>query len=318
MIDPHVHCRDGKQAYKATIAETIALAQEQGIDTIFDMPNTDPPILSMDDVMERLTLVPNDKMEAYRLFIGATSDENQLEEAVRCWEMFSPVIGIKMYAGQSVGDLAIIGEDEQKFVYRKLSDLGYTGVLAVHCEKEAYMLPHLWDPKHPETHSAARPKEAEIESTRDQISFAREEGFEGTLHIVHMSCPETTDLVQKAKPYLSITGAVTPHHLMFDTERMKRPGGLMLKMNPPLRSPKDRERMVSYLRDGKIDWMESDHAPHASYEKMGPPYASGFPSLHMYRTCVDAFLPAQGVTPDIIKAVTYWNIIRTFGHKLSR
>ena len=58
MIDPHVHCRDGKQAYKETIEHVLKVAQEQGVKKIFDMPNTDPPILYEKDVQERLKLVP--------------------------------------------------------------------------------------------------------------------------------------------------------------------------------------------------------------------------------------------------------------------
>ena len=65
MIDPHVHCRDGKQAYKSTIKEVFEIAEMQGVKIIFDMPNTDPPVFTRDDVAERLKLVPQKYKKKY-------------------------------------------------------------------------------------------------------------------------------------------------------------------------------------------------------------------------------------------------------------
>ena len=72
-IDPHVHCRDGKQKYKETIEHVFKLCDQAGIDVICDMPNTDPPVLRAEDVERRLGLVPKDDWTRYRLFIGATA-----------------------------------------------------------------------------------------------------------------------------------------------------------------------------------------------------------------------------------------------------
>ena len=69
-----------------------------------------------------------------------------------------------MFAGHSVGNLGIIGEDEQRGVYKVLTEEGYEGVLGVHCEKEALLRNDLWDPSKPESHCDARPPEAEYES----------------------------------------------------------------------------------------------------------------------------------------------------------
>ena len=70
-IDPHVHCRDGKQAYKETIEHAFKVANSQGVRIIFDMPNTDPPIVSQNGFFERLALVPDDQRDNYFIWMGS-------------------------------------------------------------------------------------------------------------------------------------------------------------------------------------------------------------------------------------------------------
>ena len=316
MIDPHVHCRDGKQAYKETIKHVFEIAQEQGVKKIFDMPNTDPPILFKKDVQERLRLVPENRKGDYFLYIGATANKRQLEEFTKCYNEYNEVIGIKLYAGKSVGNLAVIEEEEQRKIYKTLADLDYGGVLAVHCEKEDYLKPELFDPSNPITHSYARPKKAEIESIKDQIRFAKETNFKGILHIVHISCFESVELVEKARIEIKITCGTTPHHILWDKEMLNRPDGLLYKMNPPLRDKEDVVKLRQYLKEGRIDWIETDHAPHAIGEKLFMPFLSGYPSLYLYRDFVSKFLPNIGIDKKLIEKLTFENIYKTFETKL--
>jgi len=316
MIDPHVHCRDGEQAYKETIKHVFEVAQEQGVKKIFDMPNTNPPILCEKNVQERLSFVPKSRGGDYFLYIGATADEKQLEEAVGCYDKYKEIVGIKLYAGKSVGDLGVIDAENQRRIYEILSNLGYKGVLAVHCEKGSYLKPEIWNPLNPITHSYARPKEAEIEAVKDQIRFAKETNFKGVLHIVHVSCPEVIELVEKARTEMRITCGVTPHHILWNNEMLNRPDGLLYKMNPPLRDKEDVIKLRRYLKEGKIDWIETDHAPHSIGEKLFPPYLSGYPSLYLYRNFVGEFLPKMGVDRNLIKKLAFENIYKVFKNKL--
>jgi dihydroorotase len=316
MIDPHVHCRDGKQAYKETIKHVLEIAEKQGVKKIFDMPNTDPPILFKKDVQERLKLVPKNRKGDYFLYVGATANKRQLEEFTKCYNEYNAVIGIKLYAGKSVGNLAVIGMEEQKKVYRILSELNFKGVIAVHCEKENYLKPELWNPSNPITHSYTRPKKAEIESITDQIKFAREANFKGVLHIVHVSCPESIELIEKARKEMKITCGVTPHHILWSNEMLNRPDGLLYKINPPLRDREDVKKLRQCLKEGKIDWIETDHAPHSIGEKLFTPFLSGYPSLYLYKDFVSKFLPNMGVDKKLIKKLTFENIYKIFETKL--
>jgi len=315
-IDPHVHCRDGKQSYKETIVHAFSVADAQGVQKIFDMPNTDPPITTEEHIIERLKLVPEDRMDDYYIWIGASSDANQIKEAAVCVEKYRNVIGLKLYAGTSVGDLSVVELEDQRKVYQALADVGYKGTVAVHCDKESLMKPELWDPKNPISHCQARPLEAEVISTKEQIELVRETGYSGRIHICHITSDETVMLVDGARRNIPITCGVTPHHIIWDESMMERPDGLLYKMNPPLRDQKTVSALRKCLLDGKIDWIETDYAPHQVGEKMFPPYMSGYPSLCLYKDFVENFLPSLGASEELIEKMTYGNIWKAFENKL--
>ena len=307
-IDPHVHFRDEEQSYKETIAHGLKVAESQGVGMVFDMPNTERPLLREDDLQRRLKLVPKNTECGYKVYIGATANKEQLIEAARLATERGEVAGIKMFAGKSTGDLAIIKEEEQRVVYEALAD--YEGVLAVHCEKEEFMS-NSFDPKRPLSHAESRPKQAEIESVKDQLRFAEEAGFKGRLHVCHASCAETVRLVRSARVKASC--GVTPHHLLWDDSMLEKEHGLLYKMNPPLRSKREVEELRGCVKRGEVDWIETDHAPHAIGEKLHAGYPSGYPSLYLYARFVDEFLPSLGMDESLIRRMTFDNINEAFG-----
>lgn len=312
-IDPHVHCRDGQQSYKETIEHVFRLCDREGIDVIFDMPNTDPPVLRTADLEARLALVPSADQLRYRIFLGSIPDENQLREAVALVKECKQTVGIKMYAGQSVGQLGVCAEKDQRKIYDTLAGLGYLGILAVHCEKEN-MCRKDFDPQKPISHCACRPPEAEIRAIEDQIRFVRASGFRGILHICHVSTASSVALIRSVRAEIKITCGVTPHHLLWSNTQMNNREGLLYKVNPPLREMTDCIALRQALKSGDIDWIETDHAPHPISEKFYPPYASGYPSICLYGNLVDNVLPLWGFDKNMIKNVTCNNIKKTFKH----
>ena len=160
------------------------------------MPNTAPPLTRRREIEKRLSLADSAIKDLtisffHGVYAGVTDEEDQLKEIVTVYrELFPRVVGLKMFAGHSTGRLGLVTEAEQRRVYQTLTGLEYTGVLAVHCEKESCMHPEKFDPSRPWTHGTARPAEAEVRSVEDQIAFARDAGFTGLLHICHVSVPE--------------------------------------------------------------------------------------------------------------------------------
>lgn len=313
-IDPHVHCRDENEAKKSTILKTSRLAKTEGVRCIFDMPNCNPPIVSRERVKERLRLAEGGLVDYY-VYVGLTADPDQIAEAVEVAKTEDKVCGLKLYAGPSVGNLSVTEESKQREIYRILANLDYQGVLAVHCEKESLFRMELWNPKEPRTWNLARPPESEIESVKDQIKFAWEANFKGNLHICHVSCPESVEIIVQARRFLRITCGVTPHHLLHPDEKLEGETGLLYKVNPPLRDEARVKKLRQYLKEGKIDWIETDHAPHRLEEKLGPPYASGIPSLRGYKWFLKWLNKTQGLSWNEIERLTYWNIVKNFGIK---
>jgi dihydroorotase len=321
MIDPHVHLRDWNQAHKETLRHGFSVAWRAGLDGVFEMPNTDPPLTSREAVLRRI----DDADRALRglgvplfhgLYAGLTADPRQIEEVVRIWsERFPRVVGLKMYAGHSTGNMGIVEREAQAGVYRRLSELGFTGVLAVHCEKESLMKP-----------DAA--------------------GFRGTLHICHISTPWALDLLRGKHPRGEAAAAapdpfrascgLTPHHALLDQEMMDEPDGILLKMNPPLRPRPLPMKMLNRLLAGEIDWIETDHAPHTIAEKRGGAAsgghgaataggtpaqggsqpASGIPVLPFHPHFV-RLLAQKGMTAKRLEEVTHGAICRTFGIQIA-
>jgi dihydroorotase len=244
----------------------------------------------------------------------------QIEEAVRAWkDLFPRVVGLKMYAGHSTGQMGIVDPREQALVYRTLSALGFTGVLAVHCEKEDLLRPAEWDPSRPVSHARARPPAAEVASVDDQKTFARAARFRGTLHVCHISTPWALDLLRGRHeedgpgepPGNRVTCGLTPHHALLDANMMEKGEGILLKVNPPLRPLPLPALMLQRLLDGDIDWIETDHAPHTRRDKLEG-FASGFPGLGFYPRFV-SLLSQRGLTAARIQELTHDAVCRVFG-----
>ena len=240
-----------------------------------------------------------------------------MEEVVRAWkDLFPRVVGLKLFAGHSTGAMGITDPREQALVYRTLAALGFDGVLAVHCEKEALLRPSEWDPTRPVTHARARPPAAEVASVDDQKAHARAARFRGTLHVCHISTPWAVDLVrgthertQDAGPRMSC--GLAPHHALLDAGMMERENGILLMMNPPLRPLPMPSLMMERLLQGQIDWIETDHAPHTLQDKTER-HASGIPGLPFYPRFV-RLLAQRGMDGRRREELTHGAICRRFG-----
>jgi dihydroorotase len=218
-------------------------------------------------------------------------------------------VGLKLYAGSSTGALGVTTVEGQRAVWRRLAELGYDGVVAVHCEKESLFDRRddgapAWDPSRPASWAAARPPASEVASVEDQLALSAEAGFRGTLHVAHVSVPGALDLVVRARAAgRRVTCGVTPQHLLLSSADLEGPDGLLAKTNPPLRPAPMGERLAAALFDGTIDWIESDHAPHTLEDKRER-HASGIPVLPFWPRLVE-ILRERGMDAALLSRVTH-------------
>ena len=314
-IDPHVHCRDEKQEHKETIAHALKVAERAGFTAIFDMPNADPPITTEERVQDRIAIAEHAESPVfYGLYVGATPDTDQVKRIIDVTRKYPQVVGIKQFCTHSVGDCKVIGQENQRRVWQTLAEEGYTGVMALHCEKHELIRTDLWNTDIPEKHCHTRPPEAEIESITEKLQPAREAGYKGIITIEHISTAEGVRIVNQEKT-LNVYCGACPHHLLLNSTAMLRRDGTKWKMNPPLRPPGMQQDLYQMLTNGRISWIETDHAPHTEEEKLGPPYMSGIPGLHTYPRFIE-LLRWEGMKEARIRELTFDNIVRAYGLNL--
>jgi len=334
MIDPHCHLRDWNQSHKETLEHGFKVAYAAGLDGVFEMPNTDPALTSEENLVKRIedadAAIETSGINIFHgIYAGITTDKKQIEGVVRAADELSPrVVGLKMFAGHSTGNMGLVddeestGEEKQRLVYETLAECDYRGILAVHCEKEKHIRDYLWNPEEPHTHTLARSPYAETESVTNQIEFASDAGYKGTLHICHISTPSALRMVldNKKKVGFHITCEATPHHCILYDDMMKGEKGLYLKMNPSLRTKAIAHAIKKSLIRGDIDFIGTDHAPHTLDEKTGkvfdahgvPMYASGVPGFAFYPHFIRT-LKRECADQKRIDEITHDNIVKIYG-----
>lgn len=263
FVDMHTHLREPGQTWKEDIASGSAAAVAGGFTAITAMPNTDPPI-DTPKVVESVATTAGevdlvDVVVSGALSVGRTGTAlADLEGLYRA--------GVRLFSddGDCLADITLIDGAMEVLA-------GLPGaVLAQHAEDPALAAGgHMHEgPLSKRLGIRGLPSVAESEVVRRDISHAARFGVH--YHCQHVSARETVAVIRTAKEQgLSVTAEVTPHHLSFDETDV---AGLdpMYKMYPPLRSPEDRRVLVEALRDGTIDAVATDHAPHLLEEKEVP------------------------------------------------
>jgi dihydroorotase len=296
MVDPHVHLRDWSQSQSETLSNGFRTAWDCGMSAVFEMPNTDPPLNSKSALMRRrddadAALAALNLPLRHGMYAGLTAEPDQILGVVRAWEeMYPRVVGLKLYAGHSTGNLGVTSVGAQRGVWETLARAGCRAVVAIHAEREDLLRPEAWDPLRPITHGQARPPLAEVASVQTQLALAEVAGFRGHIHFCHVSHPDTVRLVRAEVAGLPFTVSLgaTPHHLLLTDDLAQKSAVPQWNVNPPLRDERTRQSLCKALDDGEIDWLESDHAPHTIELKRAG--ASGLPGMPGYRLAVERLL----------------------------
>jgi len=286
MGDIHIHARDDvseKETYKEDFCTVAAAAVHGGVVHVADMPNN--PSAPVDDASYSAKvehLAARDVPIQVTLYAGIGPGTRPLSSAVP----------YKAYMGPSVGDLffeSLSQLDETLAHYRGAN-------VSFHCEDPEILDAHVEAP----THEERRPPACEVSATRFALEMIEKYDLIGKL--CHYSVGEGIPLIRAAKSRgLKVTCEVTPHHLYYDTTAINDSNRGWMQMNPPLRSPDDKLAMLAALRDGTLDYLATDHAPHTLEEKATG--ISGQPHLDTYGPFVTWLIAEQGFTPERIAEV---------------
>lgn len=269
VIDPHVHFREPGKEYKEDLASGSRAAARGGVTSFLEMPNTTPATVDQVTLDDKLARAARASVVNYGFFIGATPRNLEaLNDA-------GPACGIKIFMGCSTGDLLVSADEDLERIFAN-----GTRPIGVHAEDDARLherRKRFSGRTDPAVHSEIRDNESAVIATRKALALSKK--YRRRLHILHMSTREEVELLRREKPAW-VRAEVIPNHLLLDTSEYARQGA-RVQMNPPIRSREDNEALWQALRDGIIDFLATDHAPHRLAEKDRPyPEApSGMPGV---------------------------------------
>jgi dihydroorotase len=260
LVDLHTHLRQPGREDKETVETGCRAAALGGFTAVAPMANTDPVADSAAVIHEVRELGLRARLcEVFP--VGAITRGLAGESMAELGEMVEAGVRVFSDDGRCVPTARIL---RNALTYARTFD-GI--VIAEHCEDaslaEAGQM-------HEGFHSsslglAGQPREAEEVVVARDLAIARLTG--GRLHLCHLSSAGSVEMLRRAKAEgLRVSAEVTPHHLVFSDEDL-RAYDTNLKVNPPLRTPEDREALRAAVADGTIDAVATDHAPHAVEEK---------------------------------------------------
>ncbi len=296
--DIHVHLREG-QEHKEDFSSGAAAALNGGVTFCLDMPNN--PVSPVDA----------QTLEAKHRKIGEQAVQIGLYAAVGPDTEPFGHSHYKVFMAHSIGDLYFESLEAVRQTLKR-----YRGCrVTFHCEDPVL----LESTAQASTHEDRRPPEAEASAVAVAIELARELDLQA--NIAHLSSAQGLELIREARrdPALAgrLTCEATPHHLFFDTENRTRfPRNEYLKMNPPLRSPEQRQALWQAFQSGTIDFLATDHAPHTVAEKEAE-NPSGVPHLDTYGGFV-AWLLSQGIEAQHLARVCCRQPGEWFGGQVGR
>ena len=286
-IDAHVHFREPGLTHKADIATESLAAAAGGVTTVFDMPNTRPATTDAACLAEKIKLAEGRSATNIGFHIGATNENAaQIADLVKNGDSQTglkpeDIAGVKVFMGSSTGNMLV---DESETL-AKLFSIREKPVL-VHCEDEETIRKNTERAieKYGEDipfreHENIRSRMACIRSSIKALELAIKYGTRLTL--CHISTKEEIEMVRAAKlNNPDIIAETSCNYLWFSNEDYERLGS-KVKCNPSVKTPADREALRNALRDGLIDTIGSDHAPHLLSEKNAPyvKAPSGLPSI---------------------------------------
>ncbi len=295
IIDPQVHFREPGADHKEDLHSGSCAAAAGGVTSFLDMPNNNPPVTTRKRMEEKKQLAAEKSVVNYGFFIGATPDNLEELNAVE------NVCGIKIFMGSSTGDLLVDDPDILESVFAN-----GTKLIAVHAEDESILQANrklMKDFDDVRVHSRIRDESAALSATKLAVRLSLK--YQRRLHILHLTTEEECDFLRTLPREHHISTEVCPQHLMLTSPECYEHLGTKAQMNPPIRTMRHAVALWQALKDGIIDCIATDHAPHTLAEKEQPygKSPSGMPGVE-----TSLALMLDRVNRDLctLPEVVYW------------
>ncbi len=260
-IDTQVHFREPGLEHKEDLATGTEAAILGGVTSIFEMPNTDPPTTDVATLADKLRRAAGRARCDFAFYVGATAenldDLAALEEMPGC-------CGVKVFMGSSTGSLLL---HEDHAIERLLQRTSRR--VAVHAEDEERLRERgasMPAGSSVFSHPVWRDEETAVRATRRVLALARR--TRRKVHVLHVSTEEELALLGEHRDVATVE--CTPQHLRLAAPDCYERLATLAQMNPPIRESRHQAALWRAVRDGRVDMVGSDHAPHTLAEKARP------------------------------------------------
>lgn len=257
FCDVHVHFREPGFSYKETIYSGSRSAARGGYSDVCTMPNLDPVPDCYESIMEQRKIIERDAAVNVHPYASVTVGEKG--EELSDFDALSPLCIAFSDDGRGVQI-----EDMMRAAMTKAKSMGK--IIAAHCEDNSLLNGrYIHDGEYARLHGhRGICSESEWRPIERDIRLAKDTGC--AYHVCHISCRESVELIRRAKADgVDITCETAPHYLVMNDMMLEEDG--RFKMNPPIRSEDDRLALIEGIKDGTIDMIATDHAPHSAEEK---------------------------------------------------
>ncbi|MGN6194840.1 MAG: dihydroorotase [Ginsengibacter sp.] len=267
-IDDQVHFREPGLTHKANIYTESKAAVGGGVTSFMEMPNTIPNALTEELLEEKYAIAKRDSLANYSFFMGVSN--TNADEVLKMNKRKNEVCGVKIFMGSSTGNMLVDSEPALHKIFSE-SEL----LIATHCEDEKIIKENYRNLKSvkpilsPSDHPVIRDVNACYASSSFATSLAKK--YNSRLHILHITTEKELELFTNEIPLKEkrITAEVCVHHLHFTSDDYEKLGYL-IKCNPAIKAPENKEALWKGLLDNRLDVIATDHAPHTIEEKQGP------------------------------------------------
>lgn len=257
LCDVHVHFREPGFSYKETIASGSAAAAHGGYTAVCTMPNLDPVPDSAEHLQVQLDAIK--RSAAIKVLPYGAITVGEKGEKLADMEAMSDKVCAFSDDGKGVQN-----DEMMREAMTAAKRLGK--IIAAHCEDNSLLFGgYIHDGEYARMHGhRGISSESEYKQIKRDLRLAEETGC--AYHVCHISTKESVELIRQAKAHgVDVTCETAPHYLVLCDEDMQEDG--RFKMNPPLRSREDKEALIEGIKDGTIDMIATDHAPHSAEEK---------------------------------------------------
>ena len=257
FVDVHVHLREPGFSYKETMESGTLAAARGGYTHVCSMPNLAPVPDSPEHLDVQREAIRSRAKIAVHPYAAITV--GQAGEELVPMEALAPFVAGFSDDGRGVQDAALMREAMKRAA--KLSK-----IIVAHCEDNSLLRGgYIHDGEYARLHGhRGICSESEWGPIKRDIELVRETGC--AYHVCHISTAQSVELIRRAKAEgLDVTCETAPHYLLLNDRMLQEDG--RFKMNPPVRSEEDRQALIEGIRDGTIDMIATDHAPHSAEEK---------------------------------------------------